>query len=68
MTRHVRILVAFVIGAVLAGTAPTAQATDGRIYPVGLGSSSRIAFKYAWVGNCGDGWNSSIISLEGLRY
>ena len=28
MTRHIRILVAFVIGAVLAGTAPTAQATD----------------------------------------
>jgi len=28
MTRHVRILVALVIGAVLAGTAPTAQATD----------------------------------------
>jgi hypothetical protein len=28
MTRHVRILVAFVIGAVLAGTAPTAQASD----------------------------------------
>ncbi|MFZ9218603.1 MAG: aryl-sulfate sulfotransferase [Candidatus Limnocylindrus sp.] len=45
-----------------------AHATDGRIYLVGLGSSSRIAFKYAWVGNCGDGWNSSIINLEGLRY
>ena len=28
MTRHVRILVAFVIGAVLAGTAPNVQATD----------------------------------------
>jgi len=28
MTRHVRILVAFVIGAVLAGTAPTARASD----------------------------------------
>ena len=45
-----------------------AHGNDGYLHLVGVGTQDRTAFEYAWPGACWDGWNTSIISLEGLRY
>ncbi|NBP83069.1 hypothetical protein EBU60_04320, partial [bacterium] len=45
-----------------------AHGDDGNLHLVGVGSGDRTAFEYTWTGQCGTGWNTSIISLEGLRY
>ena len=45
-----------------------AHGDDGNLHLVGVGSGDRTAFEYTWAGQCGTGWNTSIISLEGLRY
>jgi hypothetical protein len=45
-----------------------AHGNDGYLHLVGVGTQDRTAFEYTWAGQCWDGWNTSIISLEGLRY
>ena len=45
-----------------------AQGNDGYLHLVGVGTQDRTAFEFTWAGQCRDGWNASIISLEGLRY
>ena len=45
-----------------------AHASDGYLHLVGVGPADTTAFEYTWPGACWDGWNASIISLEGLRY
>jgi len=45
-----------------------AHATDGYLHLVGVGAGDTTAFEYTWAGQCWDGWNARIISLEGVRY
>ena len=45
-----------------------AHATDGYLHLVGVGAGDTTAFEYTWAGQCWDGWNTRIISLEGVRY
>jgi hypothetical protein len=45
-----------------------AHGNDGYLHLVGVGAADATAFEYTWAGQCWDGWNTRIISLEGLRY
>jgi len=45
-----------------------AHGNDGYLHLVGVGTQDRTAFEYTWAGQCWDGWNTRIISLEGVRY
>jgi hypothetical protein len=45
-----------------------AHGNDGYLHLVGVGTQDRTAFEYTWAGQCWNGWNTRIISLEGVRY
>jgi hypothetical protein len=45
-----------------------AHATDNYLHLVGVGAGDATGFEYTWSGSCGHGWNTRIISLEGVRY
>jgi len=45
-----------------------AHGNDGYLHLVGVGTQDRTAFEYTWAGQCWSGWNTRIISLEGVRY